>query len=81
MQLTVFSYDKNATLLVARYENLPNMLLKSTLVCENHMIRQEILKRLKDIIKQMSGKPEINDIIKIVGILVFKIHQESAKHD
>lgn len=59
MQITVFSHDKLAALVVANYDNLPDMLLKSTIICENHLIREEILKRLKDIIKTMSGKPEV----------------------
>jgi hypothetical protein len=39
MQLTVFAHDKLAALAIAGYENLPEMLLKSTLICENFLIR------------------------------------------
>jgi hypothetical protein len=74
MQITVFSYDKMAALAISNYENLPEMLLKSTMICENFHIRTEILKRIKDIIHSMSGTEHIAQIIKIVKILAFEIH-------
>lgn len=59
MQFTVFIHDKSAANFVANYPNLPDMLLKSTAQVENHHIRNEVLKRIKEIIRYRSNTADI----------------------
>lgn len=56
---------------VANYENLGQMLIKSTVRLENSFIRLEIMKRIKDIIISKSELPEMKVMIKIIHILAF----------
>jgi hypothetical protein len=47
------------------------MLLKTTLQVENFHIRNEVLNKIKEIISNRSGTPEIEPMLKIVEILTF----------
>jgi len=51
---------------VANYENLAQMLIKSTVRLENSFIRLEIMKRIKEIIISKSEQPEMKIMIKII---------------
>ncbi len=73
MQLTIFQNDRNSSIRVAQYENLSPMLLKTTLKVENFHIRNEVLNKIKEIISNRSGTPEIQPMLRIVKILTFEI--------
>jgi hypothetical protein len=73
MQTTVFANDPSAALGVANYENLGQMLVKSTVSIENQFIRLEVMKRIKDIIISKSETVEIKEMLKIIKILAFDI--------
>jgi hypothetical protein len=49
------------------------MLLKTTLKVENFHIRNEVLNKIKEIISNRSGTPEIQPMLRIVKILTFEI--------
>jgi Ubiquitin carboxyl-terminal hydrolase len=48
------------------------MLLKTTLQVENFHIRNEVLKRMKDIIYQRTGTPEMKPMLNILKVLAFE---------
>ena len=73
MQLTIFQNDRNSSIRVAQYENLSQMLLKTALKVENFHIRNEVLNKIKEIISNRSGTPEIQPMLRIVKILTFEI--------
>ena len=73
IQVTIFNHDKTAATIVAGYENLPNMLLKSVVEVENFHIRIEVLKKMKEFINLRSGCPDMDRMIRIVSILSFEI--------
>lgn len=73
MQQTCFIQDRSAATIVSRYENLPSLLLKGGAQSENLLIRTEILKRIKDIIRHRQGSADMPQMIKIVASLVFEI--------
>jgi Ser-tRNA(Ala) deacylase AlaX len=80
MQYTVFAHDPSASVGVANYENLGQMLIKSGIQVENYFIRLEVIKRIKDIIISKSETPEIKEMLKIIKILAFDM-QNVAEHN
>ena len=50
MQFTVFNQDPSAVIYIAKYKNLEELLLKSTIMTENFCIRQEVLKKMREIL-------------------------------
>lgn len=81
LQLTIFQQDRNASIRVAQYENLSKMLLKTTLQNENFHIRLEVLSKIKDIISNRSGTPEIKPMLRILSILTLEIQPEASKYE
>jgi hypothetical protein len=81
MQTTVFANDPSAAVGVANYENLGQMLIKSTVRIENQFIRLEVMKRIRDIIIAKSETPEVKDMLKVISILAFEIQQVAEGHE
>ncbi len=50
LQIAIFSHEKSAATIITRYENLYELLYKSTIAVENFQIRSEVLKRIKEIV-------------------------------
>jgi Cdc6-like AAA superfamily ATPase len=81
LQMTIFQHDRNASVRVALYENLSKMLLKTTLQVENFHIRLEVLNKIKDIISNRSGTPEITPMLRIVKILTLEIQPSASQFE
>ena len=81
MQQTCFIQDRSAATIVSRYENLPSLLLKGGAQSENYLIRTEILKRIKDIIRHRQNTPDMQHMLKIVGALVFEIQPKMEQNE
>ena len=81
MQTTVFANDPSAAIGVANYENLGQMLIKSTVRIENQYIRLEVMKRIRDIIISKSETAEMKEMLKIIKILAFDIQQVAEHHE
>jgi hypothetical protein len=77
MQFTIFIHDQQASVGVAKYENLKEMLLKTSLLVENYLLRAEVLKRIKEIIVSKSGQPDMNYMLPIVKMLLIDIQEKS----
>lgn len=54
MFFTIFNQDQSAVVAITQYKNLEEMLLKSTVITENMIIRNEILKKFKEMILMRS---------------------------
>lgn len=81
MQQTVFFIDKGAAAGVASYENLQEMLLKSTVAAENYQIRNEVFKKIREILSMCSMTPAMGPLMKIVKILAFEIQPHTEKYE
>ena len=81
LQITIFQHDRDASIRVAQYENLGNMLLKTTLQVENFHIRLEVLNKIKDIISNRSGTPEIKKMLRIIQILTLEIQPAASQYE
>lgn len=81
MHITIFQHDRNASIRVAQYDNLSKMLLKTTLQVENFHIRLEVLNKIKDIISNRSGTPEIKPMLRIIEILTLEIQPDAVKYE
>ena len=73
MYYSVLAYDPSASVIVANYENLELMLIKSCILVENNIIRDEMMKFLQKIIIPKSETPEMKEMLKIIKILAVEI--------
>jgi uncharacterized protein YutE (UPF0331/DUF86 family) len=81
LQYNVFSLDPLASTGVANYENLGEMLIKSTVRVENYFIRLEVMRRLREIIVQKSETPDMKQMLKIVKVLAFDIQEVAVLNE
>ena len=73
MNYSVLGHDPSASVIVANYENLELMLIKSCILVENSNIRDEMMKFLQKIIIPKSETPEMKEMLKIIKILAVEI--------
>lgn len=66
---------------VASYPNLENLILKSTIMAENYIIRNEIMKRFKDMLMQRSQTLDMKIMVGIVKIMILNIEPYSEKYE
>lgn len=57
MIFTVFAQDIASPTLILKYNNLEELLIKSTIKCENWFIRNEVLTRFKEILQTKGISP------------------------
>jgi hypothetical protein len=81
MQFTIFSHDSSAVVSIAKYPNLQNLLLKSTIMSENVCIRTEILKRMREILTPKTLSPEIKQMQIIIKNIIFDIQPFAEKYE
>lgn len=82
LQFTIFNHDKQSAVVIVSYPQLESMLLKSTLMTENLTLRNEVLRRLKDIICIRTGSPqEMSKLISIVKIFLLDLQAVADKYE
>lgn len=81
LQFNVFIHDNSSSVGIANYENLGQMLIKSSVKVENNFIRLEVMKRVKDIIISKSDLPEMKEMLKIVKILAFDMQEIAEQNE
>lgn len=57
------------------------MLFKSTIAVENFLLRNEVLKRIREIISLRSMTEDMSAMLKVLKILAFDIQQETNKFE
>ena len=81
MTLAVFQNDASAIVYVTAYENLEDMLAKATVKTENWYIRNEVLKRFKELICSRSQTEDMKTLVNIVKIMLFDIQPHTEQYE
>jgi hypothetical protein len=76
MFFTVFNHDPSSATYIVKYQNLQNFLRKSTVITENWVIRNEVLKKLKEILSmKTANQQDMRQLNELVSLMLFKVQE------